>query len=125
MSKEKDYFDSITTKMVLSQLFKSLNTMRIVSLKTTSYAVHNTSNAYCREIQSLILELAHVHFGVIKKKELDEIPSAKYVDPTMHLNDINYYLDNNRKLFKTSQESNIIDEILKLISKTKNLLTLE
>lgn len=125
MSKEKDYFDSITPKMVLSQLFKSLNTMRIVSLKTNSYSVYNNCNDYCKALEPLIIELAHVHFGVIKKKELDEIPSAKYVDPMMHLNDINYYLDNNRKLFKTSQESNIIDEILKLVSKTKNLATLE
>lgn len=125
MTKEKETFDSITPKIIIGQLYKSANTMRIVSLKTNSYSIRSASREYANLILPLVDSLAEIHFGVSKKKELDEIPGARYIDPTMHINDISYYLEGNSKLFKTQQELSVINDILSCISHTKYLLSLE
>lgn len=123
MNKEKEKFDSITPKIVLGQLFKSRNIMHIVHLKNPSFAVHTATQMYYEKILTLTDELAEVHFGITGKKDIDSIPAATYIDPTQHINDISYYMESNRKLFKTSEEQNIIDEMLSLMGKTKFLLT--
>lgn len=125
MSKEKLSFDTITAKMVIGQLFKSCNTMRIVKLKTNSSSIYSASDVYCEKLLYLVDDLCKIHFGAIGKKELDEIPSSRYIDPDQHLVDINRYLQSNRSLFKTSSEQLVIDKILTLILKTKYELTLQ
>lgn len=125
MAENKDIFTTITPKMVLGQLFKSRDVMHIVHLKTNSFAVHKATDIYYSSLLDLVDSLAETHFGVMGKKELDDIPAAKYIDPVAHLNDICYYLTSNRKLFTTTPEQNIIDEILALMYQTKYRLTLE
>lgn len=125
MADNKDTFTTITPKMVLGQLFKSRDIMHIVHLRTTSLSTHKTAEAYYTSLLILVDLLAEVHFGVIGKKDIDEIPTAKYIDPTMHLNDLSYYLTGNRRVFTTSHEQSILDDIMTLISKTQFLLTLE
>jgi hypothetical protein len=125
MADNKDIFSTITPKMVLGQLFKSRDVMHIVHLKTNSFAVHKATDIYYNELLELVDKLAEIHFGVMGKKELDEIPSAKYIEPTQHLKDISYYLTGNRRVFNTSAEQNVIDEILGLIYQTLYRLTLE
>ena len=125
MAENKDIFTTITPKMVLGQLFKSRDVMHIVHLRTNSFAVHKATDTYYNEILDLTDKLTEVHFGVTGKKEFDEIPSAKYIDPTSHLKDVCYYLTGNRKVFTTTAEQNIIDEILALVYQTLYRLTLE
>jgi len=125
MSKEKVSFDTISPKMVLGQLFKSINIMKIVRFKTTIASVAHEADSYCEEMSAMLQLLIEVHYGVVNKKELDEIPGAKYIDPIMHFKDITYYLEGNRKVFKTLQESAIVDDILALISKYSYRLTLD
>lgn len=124
MNKEKETFDNITTKLVIAQLFKSSMIMRIVSLKTNSHLIMDTSSKYSYKLTKLTDNLARIHYGVIGKKEIDDLPPCRYIDPVEHINDISYYISSNRKLFNTPQELSVIDEILKLISLTKNQLTL-
>lgn len=125
MSQRKDTIDTITPKIVFGQLFKSRNTMHIVHLRTESRATHDTCQNYYETLLPLIDDLIETHFGVTGRKELDMIPSSVYVDPVEHMNDMMYYITSSRKIFNTTQEANIIDEILHLISHTKYRLTLE
>lgn len=125
MTKEKDYFDNITPRLVLGQLYKSVNTMKLVQLKTNSRSVYDVCKDYYTEITDLVDKLAQVHFGIYKKKDLDDIPSAKYIDPTMHITDIMYYLESNSKLFKSHSEQMIIHQILTRMGDAKYMLTLE
>jgi hypothetical protein len=125
MTKEKDYFDNITPKLVLGQLYKSVNTMKLVQLKTNSRSVYDICKNYYTEITDLVDSLAQVHFGLNRKKDLDDIPSSKYIDPIMHMNDIIYYLEANSKLFKSHQEQLIINKLLGKMSDVKYMLTLE
>jgi hypothetical protein len=124
MNKEKEKFDTVTLNIIFGQLFKSKNTMLIVHLKTESLAVHNASKVYFQKLEELLLELTKVSFGIAGRKMIDEIPHSKYIDPEHHLNDIYFYLNRYKDLFKSQEESNIIGEILKLISKTKLDITL-
>lgn len=121
----KDVFATITPKMVLGQLFKSRDTTHIIHLKTNSYAIHKAMEKYFKSILDLTDRLAETHFGITGKKEIDDIPSSKYIDPSEHMNDISFYLNRNRAVFTTSQEQNIIDEMLGLMNQIKYLLTLE
>lgn len=122
---DKNIFTTITPKMVLGQLFKSRDTAHIIHLKTTSFSTHKAMEKYYKGLLELIDTLAETYFGVVGKKELDEIPGSKYIDPIQHLKDICYYLEGNRKVFTTTCEQNIIDEIHGLMYKTLYLLTLE
>jgi|694.fasta_scaffold01165_6 hypothetical protein len=125
MNPEKTKFDSVTPSIFFGQLFKSRNIMHIVHLKTNSLAVHKTCEAYYTLLLDLTDNLIETNYGVTGKKQLDEIPSAKYINPVEHLNDLHFYVSKYKYLFKSQEETNIIDDILALISKTKYLLTLE
>lgn len=125
MTKEKENFDAITPSIIFAQLFKSRNTMEIVHLKTESLSVYNTSKVYYETITKLIIDLVKVNSGISGKKQIDDCPSSKYIDPTLHLNDIHYYLSRHKTIFRTQEELNIIEDILRLISKTKVEITLQ
>lgn len=125
MNNNKDEkFATITPKIVLGQLFKSRNVMTLVHLRTHSLAIHKTSEEYYESLSKILDKLAEVHFGAIGKKEIDDIPHAKYVDPEMHLKDISHYLQTNRGVFLTSAEQSIIDELLALMFHSLYKLTL-
>lgn len=124
MKPEKDVFITITPKIILGQLFKSRDIMHIVHLRTTSFAVHKATEAYYTSLLDLTDHLAETHFGIIGVADVDDIPPARYTDPTQHLNDMVHYLSSHKKLFTTSAEQSIIDEILALMYKTLYLLTL-
>lgn len=124
MTKEKSTFDSISPKLIIGQLYKSVNTMRIVSLKTQSDNVRKTCRDYNRVVVDLVDALAELHFSIINKKEIDEIPTARYVDPLMHLSDVIYYLEGQSKLFKSQAEQLVISEILTQMYTAKYRLSL-
>lgn len=120
MTKEKSTFDTITPKLILGQLYKSTMIMRIVSLKTQSANISDLAIKYADELLTLTDKLAELHFSITGKKELDEVPSSKYIDPIMHLSDVIYYLEGQSKHFKSSAEQSVIDCILVLMHLTKS-----
>lgn len=125
MNPEKTTLDNITSKIMISQLFKSINVMNLVNLKSNSYIYKKVCSEYTKELTNLTFRLAELHFGNIDKKEIDEIPSAKYVDPLMHMNDCLYYFEKGYNVFKNNQEKSILSQILILMNETKNKLNLD
>ena len=125
MTKEKDYFDNITPKLVLAQLYKSANTMKLVQLKTNSRLVYDICKDYHMQLTDLVDKLSQAYFAIHKKKDVDDIPSAKYIDPIMHMNDVIYYLETNSKVFKSHQEQFIVHKILSKMTDVRFLLSLE
>lgn len=122
MSQEKDVIDTVTPKIIIAMLFKSRNTMNIVSLKTTSSTIKDITSKYYSKLLPLINTLAELNFEVAGKRETDRIPPSEYIDPIQHMNDCLYYFPRYIKLFKTPEEQNIYNKILSLMNKTKNSL---
>lgn len=113
-------FKSVNTKLVITQLYKSRNIMTIAMLRNTKLSNVDAIEEYCVALTKLVNSIAKNY------NNLEEIPSSKYVEPSIHLDDISYYIDSQRKVFKSKTEQSTIDKIILLIKKTKkNLVYIE
>lgn len=109
-------FKSINTKLVLIQLYKSRDIITIAMLRNTKLKDISPLESYSVGITKLVNSLAKLY------NNIDEIPISKYVEPSLHLNDMIYYIDSQRHIFKNKAEQKIIDRILNLMKNTKNSL---
>ncbi len=115
----EETFKSITVKMVLSQLYKSRDIITIAMIRNTKILSTTPLEDYCMKLTRFVNALAKPY------SNLEEIPASRYVEPSIHLSDIVYYLTSQRKLFKSKHEQIVIDKIILLMNQTKKELVYE